>query len=130
MKQYILQRTKTSKKGTIGQITDEEGNHICFTIERPQKALDTRLKGCIPTGTYDCEITYSPRFKKDLPLVKSVPNFAGIRIHCGNTMEDSEGCILVVTSITDNYGYYSKKAFDAFIASLAGNTVFKLVVTE
>jgi len=49
----------------------------------------------IPTGTYKVTITYSNRFKKDMPLINNVKGFDGIRIHTGNTHLDTEGCILV-----------------------------------
>ncbi|MBP5659578.1 MAG: hypothetical protein J6W89_06155, partial [Paludibacteraceae bacterium] len=39
--------------------------------------------------------TYSPRFKKDLPLLMNVPGRTGIRIHTDNKPEHSQGCILV-----------------------------------
>ena len=48
----------------------------------------------IPSGSYECVNTYSNRFKKNLPLLKDVPGFDGIRIHSGNTANDTEGCIL------------------------------------
>ena len=49
----------------------------------------------IPTGIYRVIISYSNRFKKQMPLLLNVPGFAGIRIHTGNTEKDSLGCILV-----------------------------------
>ena len=48
----------------------------------------------IPSGSYECVNTYSNRFQKNLPLLKDVPGFDGIRIHSGNTANDTEGCIL------------------------------------
>ena len=55
-----------------------------------------KIKGntCIPYGTYNITITYSPRFKKNLPLLNNVKGFDGIRIHSGNTPQDTEGCLL------------------------------------
>ena len=40
-------------------------------------------------------VNYSPKKKKTLPLLLGVPMFQGIRIHSGNTSNDTEGCILV-----------------------------------
>lgn len=46
-----------------------------------------KIKGntCIPYGTYNITITYSPRFKRNLPLINNVKGFDGIRVHSGNT---------------------------------------------
>ncbi len=52
-------------------------------------------KTAIPKGTYKVEVTYSPKFKRYLPLLIGVKGFTGIRIHSGNTPEDTLGCLLV-----------------------------------
>ena len=53
----------------------------------------------IPAGTYPLERTWSPKFKKLLPIVLEFPEREGIRIHRGAMPEHSTGCIL-----TDMYG--------------------------
>ena len=49
----------------------------------------------IPVGTYPVLVTFSPRFKRMLPLIGNVPGRSGIRIHRGTKPEHSKGCILV-----------------------------------
>lgn len=60
---------------------------FCHTMER--------FTTCVPIGRYPLVVSYSPRFKRMLPLVCSVKGRSGIRIHSGNTSADSRGCILV-----------------------------------
>ena len=83
------------------------GKYFSDALEDPDRGLtDTmsleeikkvKIKGntCIPYGTYNVTITYSPRFKKNLPLINNVKGFEGIRIHSGNTPQDSSGCVLL-----------------------------------
>ena len=49
----------------------------------------------IPCGTYPVRVTWSPKFKRMLPLVLNVPGRSGIRVHRGTKPEHSRGCILV-----------------------------------
>ena len=49
----------------------------------------------IPVGNYPVLVTFSPRFKRMLPLIGNVPGRSGIRIHRGTKPEHSKGCILV-----------------------------------
>lgn len=55
-----------------------------------------KIKGktAIPRGYYDVRITYSQKYKRDMPLVVDVPGYSGIRLHSGNSAKDTEGCIL------------------------------------
>ena len=100
------------KKGyTIGRLyclgeREEEGlQPFCDTLEPPRRNLlnegkwDKRLKvkgmTAIPEGRYLMRFTYSPKFGKRLFQLMDVPLFDGIRIHSGNSVKDTQGCILV-----------------------------------
>ena len=98
-----LQRTERGDRYTMGRLTID-GEPFCDTLEPTDRHLDAitmrpeqKLYGqtAIPTGSYPVVLTYSPRFKRTLPLLKNVPHFEGIRIHPGNSATDTSGCILV-----------------------------------
>lgn len=91
-----VERTWCGPKCTIGTLSIDGANE-CFTLEDVVRADGAKVYGetAIPAGTYKVIISYSNRFKRDLPLVADVPGFVGIRIHPGNTAEDTDGCILV-----------------------------------
>jgi hypothetical protein len=73
----------------------------------------------IPAGNYKVVIDYSPRFKRELPHILNVPGFEGVRIHPGNTSEDTEGCILVgKTWAGTNFIGQSRKAFEELFAKM------------
>ena len=84
-----------------------DGKYFCDTIEDTDRGLDDlmdvneilarKIKGetAIPTGIYEVTITYSPKYKKMMPLVNNVKGYSGIRIHSGNTAKDTEGCLIV-----------------------------------
>jgi len=71
-----------------------DGNFEAFTLEDKVRNQKVYGETAIPYGTYEVDITHSPKFGKLLPLIKNVPNFQGIRIHPGTDIDDTSGCIL------------------------------------
>ena len=78
-------RTETAILGSLYL----NGAFICYTLENSAKA--------IPAGLYSIENSRSPKFGRELPLLFSdkVPSRRGVRIHAGNTYQDSAACVLV-----------------------------------
>ena len=93
-----LKRIALKPDYTIGKLYID-GKYFCDTLEDRVRKLPAEKKipgrTAIPTGTYRVSVTYSPKFGRDLPHVENVPYFTGIRIHRGNTPQDTSGCILV-----------------------------------
>lgn len=115
-----LERFKFSEKTTIGKLSID-GNFWCYTLEDTDRHLEDGgekifAKTAIPRGSYKIVIDYSNRFKTDLPRLLDVPQFEGIRIHPGNKSEDTEGCILVGSSYTDDWLYNSRATFNRLLA--------------
>ena len=78
-------RTETAILGSLYL----NGAFVCYTLENADKA--------IPCGMYTVQNSKSPKFKRELPLLHNaqVPASRGIRIHVGNTVASSSGCVLV-----------------------------------
>ena len=114
---YIqLIRNTPQGKALFGQLY-VDGKSFCDTLENTDYA--------IPTGFYRLRVTFSPRWQVLLPILDGVIGYrssgvqelgssgvtseplnskaseqrsqlrTGIRIHAGNTIEHTEGCILV-----------------------------------
>ena len=67
----------------------------CLRLEGQEIATLENADYIIPVGIYEVRVTYSPRFKRLLPMVMQVPGRSGIRFHRGTKPEHSKGCILV-----------------------------------
>ena len=107
-----LKREAPRGKAVFGRLVVDGGMLAMDTLEN--------LTYAIPDGFYRVRMTYSPRFQEVLPILDGVYGYAvqngsavvqngstlnpieprsclrtGIRIHAGNTIEHTEGCILV-----------------------------------
>lgn len=118
-----LVRKEFTDEATLGELYLEE-DFFCFVLEDKVRPLGEKVPGetAIPEGKYQVLLTQSPRFKRVLPLLIDVPGFDGIRIHPGNTADDSSGCLLVGDEIDRSTPIptirKSKQAFDRLFAEM------------
>ena len=103
--ELLLERKYLKEEYTVGNLYIN-GVFFCNILEDKVRDLNKngtfdcgefKIKGhtAIPYGTYEIKVTYSPKFKRELPLLLNVPSFEGVRIHKGNTAKDSSGCLIV-----------------------------------
>ena len=127
--ELLLTRIAKRKAYTIGrlsiveQVIDEystgsKETFFCDTLEPTWRdyehgAYKIKGKSAIPEGRYAVVISWSPKFKAWLPILLGGPEFnrqwQGIRIHAGNTVEDTQGCILVGRNQAVGRLYESRK---------------------
>ena len=113
---------------TIGRLFIDN-TYFCDTLEDKNRDInhngkfdngESKVYGetCIPFGEYEVKVTYSPKFKRELPILLDVPYFEGIRIHRGNYIKDTLGCILVGDINKDNNLINSTKTENNLVSIL------------
>ncbi len=106
MVEFTLHRHSLLPGYTIGRLSLPDFK-LCDTLEDKVRdynkdgdlddAGETKVYGetAIPYGRYLVTVTYSPKFKRDLPLLHEVKHFEYIRMHAGIHAGHTLGCILV-----------------------------------
>ena len=113
-----LYRYSSQKDSTLGILflVDDETNKkdfLCYTLEDAKRAIKVYGETRIPEGTYKIEYRkeggYHNKYTKRFPNIHrgmlqlmDVPNFNYILIHCGNTDDDTDGCLLLGNVISQN----------------------------
>ena len=136
-----VDRFTSDEDTTISRVT-VDGQFVCFGLEdefREDKIVgETR----IPAGTYSITLRteggfhqrYQKRyeaFHRGMLHIREVPNFKFVLIHCGNTDEDTAGCLLVGTHANTEPGDMaisaSRAAYEKFyplvVDAAADNTL-------
>lgn len=92
--EIINTRYDFSDKRTFGKCSID-GRYFSHVLEDAVREVKIAGKTAIPYGRHRVVIDWSGRFKRMMLHILDVPNFAGIRIHSGETEADTEGCPLV-----------------------------------
>lgn len=106
--EYRMIRKYRKAEHTISELY-KGSEFVCNILEDPVRVLvdkngdgdfddagEGKIKGrtAIPKGRYRIKMYMSPRFRRLLPMLMDVPGFKYILIHAGNTVEDTDGCLL------------------------------------
>ena len=112
---YTIGRLALVERVDDEYLAGQKETYFCDTLEPPMLEMKTTVPKAdvlrspektqslkpfaIPEGRYAVVISWSPKFKMWLPILLGDLNFSrlfqGIRIHMGNTVKDTAGCILV-----------------------------------
>lgn len=127
--EIILNRKHRKPTHTIGKFYID-GVAWKDSLEDPDRGLDNQMteseirskkvsaNTAIPTGRYEVGLTFSPKFKRDLPIIKNVKGFEAIRIHAGNDTGDTEGCLLPGENKAVGKVLNSRKAEDELVVMI------------
>lgn len=134
MLKFLLSRQRSAgSPACLGRLS-LDGHFLCDTLEPPSHGLTSatvpktirdikRLgRSAIPVGVYRLVLGYSPRFSPRpfyraygrglVPRLQNVSGFEGVLIHCGNTVVDTCGCILVGRRADSSTLVQSQKTYD------------------
>jgi hypothetical protein len=132
MLSVTLQRRLDAGLYTAGRLLWEGQPQAIHTLEEPWRNNARRIS-CIPTGQYKCVPwgwgKNSQSHFKRCWLLEGVQNRSAILIHAGNTLADTEGCILVGLSTQGSSLINSQMAMKVLREAI-GNTQFMLNVAS
>lgn len=113
-----VKRYDSNKTRTIGKLYIDGKFASIYTLEDPIRKKKIAGDTAIPAGRYKVTADYSPRLKRVTPLLHSVPEFEGVRIHSGNTTRDTKGCLLVGLYRGEDVVLDSRLAFDGLLEKI------------
>lgn len=112
----LLLRFSSQEDSTLGMLFKVNSRYkefLCFTIEDEHRDVKVKGETRIPAGRYNITLRtvggYDERYKKrfgrmhrGMLWLQDVPGFEYILIHCGNTDDDTAGCILIGDASHEN----------------------------
>lgn len=128
----ILQRDDQTDERTLGTLRGDDGDEstiVAQTLELPWKDNQPDVS-CIPAGTYECVLKFSPEHNMNLYWITGVPNRADVEIHIGNFPSNTKGCVLLGDTREADAIDNSGDAFHRFMAAMNGAPSFTLTVAD
>ena len=120
-------RLEYEEKQTLGELAifDSYETEVfsALTLERADNNNEPMIS-CIPSGTYNCKLEYSNKFKKDLWEIKGVENRSECKFHSANYWHDLNGCI----ALGNKYIDINKDGFRDVLSSKKTMKKFHLVL--
>lgn len=118
MQRVLLLRRWITDESTGGLLFGPSGMQL-HSLEPPWKDNQIGVS-CIPEGKYECTFRNSPRFGWTYILHGTEPR-SYILFHAGNFPRDTDGCILVGKSRSENTIWRSQFALKEFHQVLGGD---------
>ena len=111
-KDYCIGDLYINGKWFCNVLEDRDRGLSDAMTEEDIKSIKQYGTTAIPVGIYTVLLTYSPKYKRVMPLINNVKGYSGIRIHSGNSSKDTLGCLLVgkntvVGRLTDSRNTYN-----------------------
>lgn len=107
----FLNRFRFYSDCTLGKLTDENGDHICYTLEPPYRTPDERVvvgDTAIPEGVYPLKMEYDTTLRYKCLRVGDVRGFKNIRLcfftKASANPNQTKGHILLGCRIVDEKG--------------------------
>ena len=127
-----LKRVAYTSEGTFGVLL-HNGIPFAVTAEEVWRGNKKNIS-CIPTGQYLCKRSYFNPGDYETFLIKDVPKRSKILFHIGNTIADTQGCILIAERfehLNDRLAvWHSKEGFNEFIRRTSDYDEFMLEVID
>lgn len=126
--QAKIVRLEQSSQGALGALLF---NNVifCFTL---QPDANDKERFCIPVGDYICKRFHGTKWPNTFEIV--VEGHEALLFHAGNTEVDSEGCILLGSSVFKLKGYRaisnSGLTFKLFMETLQDVNEFPLKIVD
>lgn len=97
-----LRRLEQNEVGTYG-VLEVNGAEVAKTLELPWRDNHPQTS-CVPAGTYDVVLDYSPHFNRDLWELTEVPGRSECKFHPANVPDELRGCIALGSDYGDFNG--------------------------